>query len=109
MPTKKQASPSKFPLRLMPSLSVAAKQISKHEGVSLNQFINIAVAEKVAHVQHEAWLARRAKLSASSIDRALHLLDRPGGPEAEPGDELPEGYARSSPRAARREIAKVRA
>ena len=87
----------------MPSLSEEAKLVSAREGVSLNQFINIAVAEKVAHAQHEAWLARRAKIPTSVIEQALDLLDRPGGPPPEPGDELPPGY----PRIARRERARA--
>ena len=40
-------------LRLQPSLPGEARKLAKAEGVALNQFINVAVAEKLAHLQHE--------------------------------------------------------
>jgi hypothetical protein len=83
---------NKFPLRLMPSVRNAAEEFSRKEGVSLNQFINVAVAEKLVHLQHEAWLAGRQKTSPARIARALAILDEPRGVEPEAGDELPEGY-----------------
>ena len=49
---RKTAIP-KFPLRLMPSVRRTAEVFSEKEGVSLNQFINVAVAEKLAHLEHE--------------------------------------------------------
>ena len=55
--SQKKIAVNKFPLRLMPSVRKVAEQISQREGVSLNQFINVAVAEKLAHLQHEEWLA----------------------------------------------------
>ena len=51
---RKTAIP-KFPLRLMPSVRRTAEVFSAKEGVSLNQFINVAVAEKLAHLEHEEW------------------------------------------------------
>jgi predicted HicB family RNase H-like nuclease len=54
MPTNsKKVTVNKFPLRLMPSVRRVAEDFSQKEGVSLNQFINVAVAEKLAHLQHE--------------------------------------------------------
>ena len=47
--SSKKPAASKFPLRLMPSVRRAAESFSNKEGVSLNQFINIAVAEKLAY------------------------------------------------------------
>ena len=83
---------NKFPLRLMPTIRNAAEEFSRKEGVSLNQFINVAVAEKLVPLQHEAWLAARQTPSASRIARALAFLDEPTGLAPEAGDELPEGY-----------------
>ena len=74
---QKKVTVNKFPLRLMPSVRRAAEDFSQKEGISLNQFINIAVAEKLAHLQHEVWLARRPKVSSDSIAKALQMLDRP--------------------------------
>jgi hypothetical protein len=76
---KKKVIVNKFPLRLMPSIRRAAEDFSQKEGVSLNQFINVAVAEKLAHLQYEEWLARRPKASSDSIAKALLILDRTTG------------------------------
>jgi hypothetical protein len=42
---------SKFLLRLPKSVSDTAKQIAGQEGVSLNQFISLAVAEKIIRLE----------------------------------------------------------
>lgn len=83
---------NKFPLRLMPSVRKSAEEFSRREGVSLNQFINVAVAERLVHLQHEAWLAARPRPTAAAIKRALAALDHPTQNAPEAGDELPEGY-----------------
>jgi hypothetical protein len=89
---QKKVAVSKFPLRLMPSVRRVAENFSQKEGVSLNQFINIAVAEKLAHLQHEEWLAHRPKASAALIAKALDILDRPSEHTPEDFDKIPEGY-----------------
>jgi hypothetical protein len=76
----------------MPSVRKGAEEFSRKEGVSLNQFINVAVAERLVHLQHEAWLAVRPEPTAAMIARALAVLDRPTGIASGDGDELPEGY-----------------
>jgi len=83
---------SKFPLRLMPSVRRVAEEFSQIEGVSLNQFINLAVAEKLVHLQHDAWLAARPRPTAASISQGLAALDRLAQNAPDPGDELPVGY-----------------
>ena len=88
---KKLAIP-KFPLRLMPSVRRSAERFSEKEGVSLNQFINLAVAEKLAHLEHDEWTHRRPILKADSVVIALSVLDRNGNDPA-PEDELPTDYA----------------
>ena len=90
--SQKKVVVSKFPLRLMPSVRRVAENFSEKEGVSLNQFINIAVAEKLAHLQHEEWLAHRPKPSGALIARALDILDRPTGQAPEKDDQLPKSY-----------------
>ena len=88
---RKTAIP-KFPLRLMPSVRRTAEVFSEKEGVSLNQFINVAVAEKLAHLEHDEWLSRRPQLTAAKVAQALQFLDRvsPNAPTLD--DQLPEGY-----------------
>ena len=83
---------AKFPLRLMPSVRKTAEALSAKEGVSLNQFINVAVAEKVAHLEYDAWLQNRRKPTKADIERALDLLDKGNDRAPDPGDELPKGY-----------------
>jgi hypothetical protein len=90
--SQKKAAVSKFPLRLMPSVRRVAENFSLKEGVSLNQFINVAVAEKLAHLQHEEWLAHRPEANAALIAKALDILDRPTGQAPEESDQLPKGY-----------------
>lgn len=93
MPAKpKKVVVSKFPLRLMPSVRREAENFSLKEGVSLNQFINVAVAEKLAHLQHEEWVADRRKVTPERIARAIAILNKPTGIEPAPEDRLPEGY-----------------
>ena len=82
----------KFPLRMMPSMRKTAEAYSVKEGVSLNQFINVAVAEKVAVLRHEEWSRNRLKPTPELAARAIALLEKMGGETIEPGDELPEGY-----------------
>jgi len=82
----------KFPLRMMPSVKRTAEVFSQKEGVSLNQFINVAVAEKLAHLEHEEWARNRKQPTPELMARALSLLDKSRGNPIEPGDELPEGY-----------------
>ncbi len=59
--------------------------------MSLNQFINLAVAEKLAHLEHEDWLQRRAKPATSDLSTAFAILSR-GQAEPDAADEIPIGY-----------------
>jgi len=89
--TRKTAIP-KFPLRLMPSLRRTAEELSEEEGASLNHFINVAVAEKLAHLEHEEWMRKRNQPTKEIAARALILLDKAGSKAVEPEDGLPKGY-----------------
>jgi len=90
--SQKKIVVSKFPLRLMPSVRRIAESFSEKEGVSLNQFINVAVAEKLAHLQHEEWLSHRPKVSDALISKALEALDRRTGHSRDEFDKIPAGY-----------------
>jgi hypothetical protein len=89
---QKKSVISKFPLRFMPSVRRVAEEFSQKEGVSLNQFINVARAEKLARLQHEEWLLSKPKPTARLLRHALAVTDQPTEKAPEPGDELPEGY-----------------
>ena len=45
--------PTQFPLRLAKSLREAANSMAKEQGVSLNHFIAIAVAEKISRIESQ--------------------------------------------------------
>ena len=81
---QKKVTVSKCPLRLMSSVRRVEENFSGKEGVSLNQFINIAVAEKLAHLQHEEWLAHRPTEYSCSRDLAQHELHRRARKTAHP-------------------------
>ncbi len=75
-----------YSLRLQPSLKAAAEKFALAEGTSLNQFINVAVAEKLSAIETEAFFIDRAK--SGSRANFLAFLD---GAQNEPpidGDRL---------------------
>jgi hypothetical protein len=80
-----------YPLKLPASIKAAAARLAKEDGVSLNQWIAVAVAQKIGVVETAAeFFARRAEgHSVDGLKRALAKV--PDGPP-EPGDELPEGW-----------------
>jgi hypothetical protein len=50
-----------FPLRLTSSMRRQANDIAHREGLSLNQFILLAVAEKIARMEHSTWVKEITK------------------------------------------------
>lgn len=93
MPAKKnQTPPAKFALRMTATLGKEAKASAAREGVSLNQFINLAVAEKVEYLENEAWIARRRPITQDRLDKARAILRREGGLPPSPDDQIPESY-----------------
>ena len=78
---------SNFALRLQPSLLDEARKVAETEGVALNQFINVAVAENLSALRTESYIAERAARADTS--RALGILERAGkGKAPVKGDEL---------------------
>ena len=79
---------SNFPLRLSTSIKRAAEQLAHEDGVSLNQFIATAVAEKVSALRTVGYLEKRAKRADRSLfDDVLARASR--GQPPMPDDELP--------------------
>jgi hypothetical protein len=80
---------SNFALRLQPSLLDEARKVAEAEGVALNQFINVAVAEKLSALRTESYFKERA--ARADIPGALDILSRAGkgNPPVE-GDDLAE-------------------
>jgi hypothetical protein len=80
---------SNFALRLQPSLLEELRGVAKAEDTTLNQFINVAVAEKLAALRTEAYFRERA--ARAEIPGALQVLDRLGiGNAPLPDDRMPE-------------------
>jgi hypothetical protein len=49
--TTQKKGPNSFPLRMTPTMRRQIDHLAKREGVSLNQFISLAVAEKVMRME----------------------------------------------------------
>jgi hypothetical protein len=79
-------SKNTYPLKLPTSVKNAAAQLAKADGVSLNQFIAAAVAEKVGSLRTvDAFLAERAG-KAKPGDLRAYLRKAPKSAPV-PGDE----------------------
>lgn len=79
---------STFALRLPESLYAHAKLLAERDQASLNQFITVAVAEKVSAMQTAEFFAQRVG-NAQKDDLAKLLLQVKSRPPLE-GDELPK-------------------
>ena len=78
---------SNYALRLQASLKAEAERLAKAEGTTLNQFINVAVAEKIAALRTADYFRERTR--RGDAKRALDLLDRLGNDEPpRRGDEI---------------------
>jgi hypothetical protein len=74
-------------LRLPESLHERARELAKREGISINQLIATAVAEKISALDTVAYLEERASRgSRKAFLKALESV--PSGPPL-PGDERP--------------------
>lgn len=79
---------STFALRLPESLYAHAKLLAERDQASLNQFITVAVAEKVSALQTAEFFAQRAG-NAQKDDLTKLLLQVKSRQPLE-GDELPK-------------------
>ncbi len=80
----------KYPLQLPASLKDTAVRLARQDGVSLNQWIVAAVAQKIGAVETaEVFLQERAA-GAAAGDLTRYLERAPDTPP-EPDDELPRG------------------
>ena len=78
---------STYPLRLPRSIKAEVERCAKQDGISINQFIATAVAEKAAALLTVEYLEERARRADPKlVDRILRRV--PDVPP-DPGDELP--------------------
>lgn len=80
-----------FALRLLPSLYKAAQRVADREKCSMNQLINVALAEKLAVLDADYWSER--KKAARKAGKSDVLTRLAGDERPQKGDELPEGMA----------------
>lgn len=76
---------STYPLRLPRSVKAAVEQLARAEGISMNQFVATAVAEKLAVMNTVAFFEERRGRADQAAIRAL--LNRVGGEAPRKGDE----------------------
>jgi hypothetical protein len=78
---------SLYPLRLPRFLQETVAKVAAREGTSIEQFIAIAVAEKLSALDPQAFFEeRRRKANIEAFDR---IMQRSGGEPPRPGDDLP--------------------
>lgn len=75
---------STLSLRLPESLHKGIRELAEREGISINQFITTAAAEKLAALMTEDYLGERAKRASRARYEAA--LDQVPDAEPEPGD-----------------------
>jgi HicB family len=77
-------SQSTYPLRLPRSVKAEVERRAKQDGISINQFVATAVAEKLAVMNTAAFFAeRRNRADFKAFDR---IMRRKGGEAPAPGD-----------------------
>jgi hypothetical protein len=78
---------SNVALRLQTSLLEEARRVAESDGVALNQFINVAVAEKLSALRTEDYFRERS--GRANVEKAKRILKRAGrGKAPVSGDEL---------------------
>jgi len=77
-----------YPLRLPRSLKQAVERLSRQDGTSINQFVAIAVAEKVSALETAHFFEdRKARADFQAFDK---IMRRRGGDPPREGDEMPK-------------------
>lgn len=83
---------SNYALRLQASLLNELRKVAEQEGTTINQFINVAVAEKLAALRTETYFRERAARADRKAFR--RILDKAGTEAPRPGDEFPSNQTR---------------
>ncbi len=76
-----------YPLRLPQSLKDSVERLSREDGTSINQFVAMAVAEKVSALQTARYFEdRKAQADFKAFDK---IMRRRTGKPPRVGDEMP--------------------
>jgi hypothetical protein len=81
------ATLSNYALRLQASLLEKLRAVVEEEGTTINQFINVAVAEKLAALRTERYFQERAARARPEDYNVI--LEKAGTNAPIEGDELP--------------------
>ena len=77
---------STYPLRLSRSVKAEVERRAKADGISVNQFVATAVAEKLSAMNTAVFFAeRRERADFAEFDR---LMQREGGETPQPDDAI---------------------
>lgn len=75
-----------YPLRLPKSLKDAVERLSREDRTSINQFVAMAVTEKVSALETARYFEnRKARADFKAFDK---IIKRKNGQPPRPGDEL---------------------
>ena len=72
-------------LRLQKSIKEEAERVAREENTTLNQFINVAIAEKLSAMRTQAYFSERA--ARGDVETVRERLKTIGTEEVIPGDE----------------------
>jgi len=79
-------APATYPLRLPAGIRAEVEKLAKQEGISVNQFIALAVAQKISALNTATYFAeRRSRADLKAFDR---LMRRKGGERPQEDDRL---------------------
>ena len=84
------ATVSNYALRIPPSLMEEIKDLAKEDDTSVNQFIVLAVAERVGALKARAYFVKRAARAVPGD--FVRVLAKAGSEPPREEDKLPEGW-----------------
>jgi hypothetical protein len=76
---------SNYALRVQASLFAEVKKVAEQEGTTINQFINVAIAEKLSALRTESYFQERAARGDRKAFR--RILNKAGTEAPRAGDE----------------------
>jgi hypothetical protein len=89
---------SNYAARLVPTIREKAEEICRREGISLNQFLNLALMRQITFFEQSSEPRLSQRLSQQEAQAVLKkFLNRQRSEAPLPGDELPHGYKAPSP------------
>lgn len=81
------SNPAVYQLRLPKSIKAAVERYAKADGISMNQFMATAVAEKLSALESSRFFEDRYE--RMNLERFDDIMRRKGGQKPLAGDEMP--------------------